>query len=302
MARGKSKASLELIQTAHDIAERNNPLTIRGICYKLFVQGLIPDMSTKSTRRVSEQLTDARKPDRNLCGWWDDWRWIVDENREAEWTPQWDTPEQRIQEAIQNYRRNNWRDQRIDIELWSEKGTVRGVCGPVIDEFGLTFRVMHGFGSYTAVREVVEERRDLDKPLIVLYVGDHDPSGRFMSDADLPARLAEYGAVDIELVRIALTKTDCTATLPSFPATDKSKDPRYQWFTKHHGHRCWELDAMDENQLRDRVRDVVTARMDMDAWEHSRKVEDAEVASMREYVAAARAVARHYRRKGRWAP
>jgi hypothetical protein len=120
MARGKSKASLELIQAAHDIAERNNPLTIRGICYKLFVQGLIPDMSTKSTRRVSEQLTDARKPDRNFCGWWDDWRWIVDENREAEITAQWDTPEQRIQEAIQNYRRNNWRDQPVDIELWSE--------------------------------------------------------------------------------------------------------------------------------------------------------------------------------------
>jgi hypothetical protein len=177
---------------------------------------------------------------------------------------------------------------------------VRGVCGPVIDEFGLTFRVMHGFGSYTAVREVVEERRNLGRPLIALYVGDHDPSGRFMSDADLPARLAEYGAEDIELVRIALTNADCTAALPSFPATDKSKDPRFNWFTTRHGHRCWELDAMDENQLRDRVRHAVIARMDLDAWEHAREIEIVEIASMQEYVAATRAVARHFRRKGRW--
>ena len=28
--------------------------------------------------------------------------------------------------------------------------------------------------------------------LIVLYVGDFDPSGMFMSEEDLPTRLAEY--------------------------------------------------------------------------------------------------------------
>lgn len=298
--RGKSQASLDLIQAAYEIAERNHPLTVRGICYKLFVAGVILDMSTKSTKRVSEQLTDARK--QNICGWRDNWDWIVDETREAEYRMQWDTPEQRIREAIRNYRRNNWQDQQVDIELWSEKGTVRGVCAPVLDEFGLTFRVMHGFGSYTAIRQVVEERRGADKPLMVLYVGDHDPSGRHMSDEDLPNRLAEYGAFDeenegqIDLVRVALVKTDCTEELPSFSVADKSKDPRYKWFVANHGYRCWELDAMDENALRDRARKAVTDRMDMDAWEHARRIEDVEIASMKEYVAATRAVARHYRR------
>ena len=38
------------------------------------------------------------------------------------------------------------------------------------------------------------------------------------------------------------------------PGTDKSKDPRYPWFVKNYGKRCWELDAMDPNDLRACVR------------------------------------------------
>ena len=37
------------------------------------------------------------------------------------------------------------------VEVWSEKGTIRGVLKPVLDEYGVGFRVMHGFGSATEV-------------------------------------------------------------------------------------------------------------------------------------------------------
>ena len=57
---------------------------------------------------------------------------------------------------------------------------------------------------------------------------------------------------------------------------------------------------MDENELRGRVSDAVRDHMDTDAWEHARMIEDREVESMREYVAATRAVARHFRRHGPW--
>jgi hypothetical protein len=302
--RGKSQASLDLIQTAHDIAAELQPITVRGICYRLFVRGLSPDMSTKSTKKVSQQLTDARK--RNICGWGDDWQWIVDETREAERTAQWRDPQSLIDSAVRHYRRDNWRDQPVDVELWSEKGTVRGICAPVLKEFGITFRVMHGFSSFTAVKQVLAERVDA-KPLVALYVGDHDPSGRCMSDSDLPARLREYDLEDesdIELIRIALVEDDLrnpdgSDKVPGFPAGDKRKDSRYPWFVEHHGHRCWELDAMDMNDLRSRITAEVKARMNLAAWEHSLMIERAEVESMQVYPAAYRAVARHYRRHGR---
>ena len=55
--------------------------------------------------------------------------------------------------------------------------------------------------------------------------------------------------------------------LPSFPAADKRKDPRYRWFVKNFGHRCWELDAMDPRDLRERVTEEIKELIDAEAWE-----------------------------------
>ncbi len=43
------------------------------------------------------------------------------------------------------YQKNRWLDQDTHIELWSEKGTVRGLLAPVIDKYQIPFRNMHGF-------------------------------------------------------------------------------------------------------------------------------------------------------------
>jgi hypothetical protein len=59
--------------------------------------------------------------------------------------------------------------------LWSEKGTVRGVLKPVLDEYGVGFMPVHGFGSATIINDVAED--DDGRPLIILYIGDFDPSG-----------------------------------------------------------------------------------------------------------------------------
>ena len=64
----------------------------------------------------------------------------------------------------------------------------------------------------------------------MLYVGDYDPCGMYMSQEDLPNRLAEYDGDHVTLKRIALTREQVRG-LPSFPATDKRKDPRYKWFS-----------------------------------------------------------------------
>jgi hypothetical protein len=60
-----------------------------------------------------------------------------------------------------------------------------------------------------------------------------------MSEVDLPARFRKYDGDHIVLKRIALTRQQVTG-LPSFPATAKRKDPRYNWFHTDYGDRCWE--------------------------------------------------------------
>src|SRR5207244_9774245 len=111
--------------------------------------------------------------------------------------------------------------QDVLLEVWSEKGTMRGTLAPVLQKYGVTFRVMHGFTSATSAYDVAQMIADELRSVIVLYVGDWDPSGLYMSDEDLPNRLAAYGAEPADFVRLALTESDVRdPQLPSFDAGD----------------------------------------------------------------------------------
>ena len=248
------------------------------MCYRLFIEKLIPSMEKANTSRVSVQLRDARES--GLIPW----EWIVDESRPAESVATWKNPQDIFDESIRVYRRDAWQDQPGWIEVWSEKGTVAGTLRPILDQYGVTFRVMKGWGSSTVVHDVAQMADQSDKNLTVLYVGDRDPSGMHMSEIDLPNRLARYGDGSIDIFRIAVTEPD-TADLPSFPAADKSTDTRHKWYVKNFGSLCWELDALSPPVLRDRVEQEIVDRLDMEAWSHAAKIEAAQKASMERYAA-----------------
>ena len=100
-----------------------------------------------------------------------------------------------------------------------------------------------------------------------------------MSNADIPARLAAYGGV-VTVVRLALTKTDTVTGLPSFSVETKAKDPRYTWFRRQFGTRCYELDALNPVELRRRVTEAIANRIDPTAWEMADIAEQAEHESL----------------------
>lgn len=171
--------------------------------------------------------------------------------------------------------------------MWSEKGTVRGTLSPVLDEYGVTFRVMRGYASATVVNDIADLSNGSDKPLVALYVGDWDPSGKHMSDVDLPRRLEEYGA-DLTLRRIALDRADLRG-LPNFDVETKRQDPRYRWFKKTIRTKCYELDAMPPPELRARVEACIRTYIDLGKWNHARMVETVEVQSMQDFYKSWRA-------------
>jgi hypothetical protein len=183
--RGMARRSVDLIEAMYAAAEAAQPITGRGIGYKLFSAKLIPSMARSEMRRVYRLLKEARE--RGDIPW----NWIVDETRELERCATWDDPEQYARAVARSYRRDFWNQQPVRVEVWSEKGTVRGVLQPVLDEYAVGFRVMHGFSGATTIHDVAQD--DDGRPLIVLYAGDYDPSGLFMSEQDLPVRLAKYG-------------------------------------------------------------------------------------------------------------
>jgi hypothetical protein len=139
---------------------------------------------------------------------------------------------------------------------------------------------MHGFSGATTVHDVAEDNDG--RALIALYCGDYDPSGLYMSEHDLPNRLDKYGGDHVLLRRIALRELDLHG-LPSFPASDKKRDPRYKWFVENHGETCWELDAMDPNDLRDTLDEAIEAEIDPEEWERSAQCEKGEQESLQAF-------------------
>jgi hypothetical protein len=272
----KKGRSLELIEELRTTVAGIQPVTGRGVGYKLFTVGLIPSMARKEMQRVYRLLKEARE--RELIPW----DWIVDETRAVDRTSTWDNPAHYARCVAQSYRRDFWNQQPCRVLVVSEKGTVRGLLRPVLDHFAVGFQVMHGFSSATIIHDLSED--DDGRPLIILYVGDFDPSGMFMSEEDLPNRFSKYDGDHVELRRIALTR-DQVSGLPSFSATDKRKDPRFRWFVANHGDRCWELDAMDPNDLRDCVERAIVDLIEPVAWARCEAVNKAEQESLRTIIA-----------------
>jgi hypothetical protein len=267
VGRGKAQASLDLINAMFEISEKAQPVTARGIGYKLFTMGLIPSMSTNDMRRVYRLLKEARE-DGTIP-----WEWIVDETRSIERVSTWADPAAYARTVARSYRRDFWNQQphRVIGSIREGHGARRARFFPV-----------HGFSSATAAHDLALD--DDGRDLILLYVGDRDPSGMFMSEADLPARFEKYEGDHIQLRRIALTAGHVTG-LPSFSASDKRKDPRYRWFVENYGHECWELDAMDPNDLRDRVEQEIVDLIEPEAWARCEVVNKAEQESLKTILA-----------------
>jgi hypothetical protein len=278
MPRGLAQQTTDLIAAAAAILGEIQPATVRAVCYRLFVQERIASMSKGETDRVSRALTKARE--RGLIPW----AWIVDETRQVTRPHSWRDPEGFMQAVKYSYRKDWWTDQPRRLLVVSEKATIGGTLRPVLHEYGVGFLVLHGFGSATAMNDLADLSLSDPRPLTLLYVGDHDPSGRHMSDADIPGRLERY-AGEAELVRLAVTPRQVTTyELPTFSAQTKSKDARYRWFLGRHGETCCELDALDPNVLRQVVERAITARIDKTRWKRAETVERAEMASLQRFL------------------
>jgi len=103
---------------------------------------------------------------------------------------------------------------------------------------------------------------------VILYLGDHDPSGLDM-DRDIHDRLEIYGITDFEVIRIGLTKEQIDTYKPP-PNPAKFSDPRATDYVEKHGHVSWEVDALPPQVLDKIVRESIERHMNMkryNLWE-----------------------------------
>ena len=157
--RGMAQKSLDLIEAMYAAAEAAQPITGRGIGYKLFTRGLIASMARPEMQRVYRLLKEARE--QGVIPW----EWIVDETRALERCSVWDDPAEYAARCSRSYRRDFWNQQPSASRCGARKAPCAACSRPVLDEYAVGFRVMHGFSGATTIHDVAED--DDGRDLIV---------------------------------------------------------------------------------------------------------------------------------------
>ena len=120
--------------------------------------------------------------------------------------------------------------------------------------------VNRGYSSVSAMYDAYNRLQDDD---VILYFGDHDPSGMDMI-RDVRERLYEFG-IHIEVIPVALTMEQIKKFNPP-PNPAKITDPRAKWYIEKYGKTSWELDALPPKELIRLAENAVKSIINIDLY------------------------------------
>jgi len=244
-------------------------LTLRQLYYQLVSRDVIPN-SQAEYNRIGNIVSRGR-----LAGLID-WSMIEDRVRIPQSRSHWNSPKEIIETATRAYYKPRWDDQEYYVEVWCEKDAVSNIIQPVCNTWDVTFMANRGYSSQSAIYEASRRFQIAhfeDKKLILIYLGDHDPSGIDMT-RDIRERMElflEYrelvAEVDIPLDvhRLALNMDQIQRyNPPENPA--KMTDSRFKGYVEIYGVSSWELDALAPKVMAGLVEDKILEYLDMDLW------------------------------------
>lgn len=245
---------------------KGRQVTVRQLYYRLVAAEKIAN-NDREYDRVQALLTDAR------YGGAIAWDAIEDRNREAVKASEWTSGKDLLKDAGNQFRLDRWESQAFYLELWSEKAALAGVLAPIAMDYHLTLMVNRGYSSASAMKEAADriirrsrgtESHPAGHRAVILYVGDHDPSGLHM-EQDILDRLFEFGCPPtLSLRRVALTLDQVRKfKLPPNPA--KLTDSRAAEYVTKFGPLSWEADALPPNVLELTTRQIVSSYVDQAA-------------------------------------
>jgi hypothetical protein len=249
------------------IAQYDIPLTLRQIYYRLVAAGLIPNRRS-AYNGLSAQLVTAREK-REV----DETR-IVDRSRSII-DIAFDSPVAFLDAAIwtvqSRFLNRFWTSQPTYVEAWVEKDALSQVIAGAVEGLNTIVAPSRGYSSYSYISDALarfQRNRGKAKRVLVLHLGDHDPSGLDMT-RDLRDRFNAYrqGAFFVEVRRVALT-FDQVQEYNLIPNPTKVTDSRAGDYMARYGDECWELDAIEPDELVRLVQDTVENEIvNREAWD-----------------------------------
>lgn len=216
------------------------------------------------------------------------------------------------------YTRNKWQDQpKHPTEIWLEKDTIAVMVRETKEKWDCTMRIASGGYGRAFLYQAARELHDVEKPIVILYLGDHDPKGvdiercarkgndklgtkRTEGLADILCR-KEFGwtperfARQVKWIRVAVTENDLNhakfadylssvrlhGSIDPKTGTRKKGDACAPAYLKKYGNRCLGIEALDIVEPGSLARRLDTAiqmyGVDLAAWEASERKQQREI-------------------------
>lgn len=256
------KRSLPLVTKIQEITGEymamGYTLSVRQLYYQLVSRDIIEN-NKEQYNRVKRMTKEAR-----IAGVVD-WDSIQDRTRGLKGWNGFDNPAEAIRRAASTYMTNWWAGQACYVECWYEKDALSDVVRSACAKTRTPFMACKGYTSTTIQRETAERLNSITgKEKIILYLGDHDPSGCDMN-RQIQASMDLFGA-KVQIKRIALNMEQVQEYNPP-PNFAKDTDKRYPAYKAKYGEKCWELDALRPEVMAELIDKQIRSYLDLGQFE-----------------------------------
>jgi hypothetical protein len=256
-----SKKNIILLEDIKEVLEeyeiKEIRVTLRQLYYQLVSRNILQN-KTKEYSKLSSLLTKARYAGEI------DWRSIEDRLRIPRKPVTFENIEELIENAVIWYKLDRWSNQECYVEVWTEKDALSSIIAPITDKWQILLSVNRGYASASSMHESSERFFKKDtKENLILYLGDHDPSGLDMI-RDINERLYEFG-VNVNVYPIALTRNQIEKYNPP-PNPAKISDPRAKWYLENFGNKSWEVDALRPEVLEELIETNILKYLDVEKY------------------------------------
>jgi len=284
MGRNKLVKTDDIMGVINDLKDYH-PLSIRQILYQIVESGKIPKDGNhyqSICRTIGILREDETIP----------WEIIGDRTRRLSYKRGYPNLKEYTTKVIlpwiSGYERCYVQDQEYFVEIWLEKDALAGIFMKTIEEKRYCVSVLpcRGRNSRTHIQKYLNRADEAimrgQKP-VLLYYGDHDPSGWNMFENYKKYIHEEHGRNDIKLDRIALNYEQVIEwELPQNPGGCKKSDKNYKKFVDLFGEMAIEIDALHPKKLVELIQYGLGKYLDASKFEAQRKIEELEIARIEE--------------------
>ena len=242
-----------LAEAAEIVESYDTGVTLRQLFYRLVSKGMLPN--TKSAYcSLSHYTAQARR--------YRDFPALIDRTRTIHRYPTFNDVADARSWLKSIYRRDRTEGQEWSVYVGVEKAGIVEQLRAWYGDLGIPIIALGGYSSESYIEEIVTDVRAQERPAVLIYAGDFDPTG-----TDIDRDFVDRSQCFAKVHRVALNPEQISEYhLP--PLAGKASDTRAARFVEKHGELIQvELDALPPDILRKLYSAAIDLYLDVSQYE-----------------------------------